>query len=127
MAEVPADRRYLSSHEWALENNGVVTVGITGHAAEELGELVFIDLPKVGTQVQAGESFGEIESVKAVSELNSPVSGKIVEINSELEGSLDTIGTSPFEGGWMIRIEASNSAEFEGLLDAKSYTEQLES
>ena len=127
MANVPADRRYLESHEWALEKDGVITVGITDHAAEELGELVFIDLPKVGTEVTAGESFGEIESVKAVSELNSPVSGKVVEINGDLESSLETIGDSPFEGGWMIRIEAKDASELEKLLDASAYQEQLDS
>lgn len=127
MANVPADRRYLESHEWALEKDGVITVGITDHAAEELGELVFIDLPKVGTEVTAGESFGEIESVKAVSELNSPVSGKVVEINGDLEASLETIGDSPFEGGWMIRIEAKDASELEKLLDASAYQEQLDS
>ena len=125
MAEVPEDRRYLSSHEWALESDGKITVGITGFAAEELGELVFIDLPKVGSEVTAGESFGEIESVKAVSELNAPVSGKVVEVNDDLESALESIGDSPYENGWMIRIEPSSSADFESLLDATSYEAQL--
>ncbi|MHC4936778.1 MAG: glycine cleavage system protein GcvH [Planctomycetota bacterium] len=126
MADVPGDRRYLSSHEWAIEQDGTITIGITAHAAEELGELVFIDLPKVGSEVSAGESFGEIESVKAVSSLNSPISGKIVEVNDELESSLETIGESPYEGGWMLKVQPSDPGEYEGLLDADAYASQLD-
>ena len=126
MSDVPGDRRYLSSHEWALEKDGTVTVGITAHAAEELGELVFIDLPKVGSEVRAGESFGEIESVKAVSELNAPVSGKVLEVNDALESGLETIGESPYEGGWMLKIEPSDASQLEGLLDAAAYQAQLD-
>ncbi len=127
MSDVPSDRKYLSSHEWARKTDSRIAVGITAHAAEELGELVFIDLPAVGSEVTAGESFGEIESVKAVSELNAPVSGKVVEVNSDLEGALDAVGTSPYEEGWMISIEPNDPSEFDNLLDASDYQSQLSS
>ncbi len=127
MSDVPNDRKYLSSHEWARKTDRQISVGITAHAAEELGELVYIDLPAVGSEVTAGESFGEIESVKAVSELNAPVSGKVVEVNSALEGSLDAVGNSPYEEGWMISIEPNDPAEFDNLLDASDYLTQLSS
>ena len=127
MSDVPNDRKYLSSHDWARKTDRQISVGITAHAAEELGELVYIDLPAVGSEVTAGESFGEIESVKAVSELNAPVSGKVVEVNSALEGSLDAVGNSPYEEGWMISIEPNDPAEFDNLLDASDYLTQLSS
>lgn len=125
MADIPGDRRYQSSHEWAQKQDDGVVVGITAFAAEELGELVFIDLPKVGTEVRAGESFGEIESVKAVSELIAPVSGKVIEVNSDLESSLESIRESPFDEGWMVKIDPSDEAEYGDLLDAKGYKAQL--
>ncbi|HIN80691.1 MAG TPA: glycine cleavage system protein H, partial [Planctomycetes bacterium] len=102
MAKVPEDRRYLSSHEWALPEDGVVVVGISEFAAEELGELVYIDLPNLGSAVTARENFGEIESVKAVSELNSPISGKVVAVNVDLVDRLELISKSSYEEGWMI-------------------------
>ena len=127
MAEVPDDRRYLASHEWALKEPDGILVGITSFASQELGELVFIDLPKVGTEVEAGQSFGEIESVKAVSELNAPVGGKVIAINRDLESNLETIGESPYDEGWMIKIDPSDDSEYEELLDAAGYQSQLES
>jgi len=125
MADIPSDRRYQASHEWAQKQDDGIAVGITAFAAEELGELVFIDLPKVGIEVRAGEPFGEIESVKAVSELIAPVSGRIIEVNSDLESSLESIRESPFDEGWMVKIEPSDDAEYGDLLDAKAYQAQL--
>lgn len=125
MSNIPDDRRYASSHEWALETDGLVTVGITDFAVSELGDLVFIDLPEVGATVSAGESFGEIESVKAVSELLSPVSGEVVEVHNELEDALDTLVDSAYDEGWMIKIKPSNSDELGRLLDAEGYERQL--
>ncbi len=122
----PDDRRYTASHEWAAENDGVVTVGITDFAVQELGDLVFIDLPEVGAEVSIGEAFGEIESVKAVSELLSPCSGKVVEVNTELEDALDTLVESAFENGWMIKIAASDVTQLEALLPADKYAKQLD-
>jgi len=127
MAKVPQDRRYLSSHEWALLNDGLIVIGISAFAAEELGELVYIDLPSAGSAVNAEEHFGEIESVKAVSELNSPVSGKVVEVNDTLADQLDLISDSAYEEGWMIKVEPIDESELENLLDATAYSDQLES
>ncbi|MEM7261181.1 MAG: glycine cleavage system protein GcvH [Planctomycetota bacterium] len=121
----PDDRRYTASHEWAAESGGIVTVGITDFAIQELGDLVFIDLPEVGAEVSAGEAFGEIESVKAVSELLSPISGKVTEVNSELEDALDTLVESPFEDGWMVKIEPSDASQLEALMTCDKYTAQL--
>ncbi|MCA8961401.1 MAG: glycine cleavage system protein GcvH [Planctomycetes bacterium] len=121
----PDDRRYASSHEWAAENDGIVTVGITDFAVHELGDLVFIDLPEIGAEVTAGEAFGEIESVKAVSELLAPVSGKIVEVHSELEDALETLVDSPFDDGWLVKIEPSDPSQFEALMTADAYGDSL--
>ena len=110
MAEAPSDRRYSRTHEWALKEDGLIVVGITAHAVQELSDLVFIDLPEPGTGASAGEPFGEIESVKAVSELNAPVTGNIVEVNNDLEDNLDAVVESPYENGWMVKIEPSDSS-----------------
>lgn len=113
--------RYSQSHEWVHWNGDVATVGITDFAVSELTDLVFIDLPAVGSQVQAGTSCGEIESVKAVSDLNSPLSGEIVEINETLPDSLELLSESPFEAGWMIKIAPSDPSEIESLMDRAAY------
>ena len=124
-SKVPGDRRYASSHEWAWDDDGIVTVGITEFAVHQLGDLVFIDLPETGDSVTAGEAFGEVESVKAVSELISPLSGDVVDVNSGLEDSLETLGDSPFEDGWMIKVRASTAQELGGLKSAEDYEAQL--
>ncbi len=126
MADIPSDRRFLSSHEWAQKQEDCIVVGISAFAADELGELVYIDLPKIGAKVRAGEPFGEIESVKAVSELNSPISGEVVEVNSDLESGLEAVGESPYDEGWMIKIEPSDESEYNELLDNRAYQAQLE-
>ena len=126
MAEPPADRRYASSHEWAIKDGNLIVVGITAHAVQELSDLVFIDLPESGTAVTSGEPFGEIESVKAVSELNAPVTGRVVEINRELEDNLDILVESPYDHGWMIKIEPSDPSEYTSLLQQAEYQRILE-
>ncbi len=125
MAGSPKDRRYAKTHEWALKKDKLIIVGISEFAVHELSDLVFIDLPEVGTEVQCGDAFGEIESVKAVSELLAPVSGEVVEINGELENSLDTVVESPWEDGWMIKIRPSDPTEHDVLLTCKDYDAQL--
>ena len=125
MAKTPDDRRYSSTHEWALQEGNFVVVGITAHAVSELGDLVFIDLPEVGDEVTAGGPFGEIESVKAVSELNSPVTGTVAEVNSELEGSLQALTESPYDEGWMIRIESSDPNEANALMTFADYEQHI--
>ena len=115
-------RRYAKSHEWArLENDGTVTVGISAYAVEALTDLVFMQLPEVGATVTAGESFGEIESVKAVSDLYAPVSGEVVAVNTELPGRLETLGEDPYGSGWVIQIQPADAGQLETLLDQSAY------
>lgn len=115
-------RRYAKSHEWArLEDDGTVTVGISAYAVEALTDLVFMQLPEVGATVKAGESFGEIESVKAVSDLYAPVSGEVVAVNTELPGRLETLGEDPYGSGWVIRIQPADAGQLETLLDQSAY------
>ena len=126
MSEVPADRFYLSSHEWAQEgDDGVVTIGIPEFAASELGELVYIELPGEGDDVQFEQQFGEIESVKAVSALNSPISGQVVEANSAILDSQEAITDSPFEEGWMLKIQPADGSWKDQLMNAADYESQL--
>jgi glycine cleavage system H protein len=116
----PKDLKYTESHEWARLQGDVETVGITAHAAHNLSDLVYLDLPDVGDSVSAGSSFGEIESVKAVSDLNSPVDGEVVEVNAGLTDSLATINADPYGGGWMIKVRVKGGAPAT-LLDADAY------
>lgn len=115
----PTDLKYTTDHEWVRMEGDVATVGITAHAAETLSDLVYIDLPEMGDDVTAGESFGEIESVKAVSDLNAPLSGEVIDVNSELAENLKDIASDPYGKGWMIKIKVSGEAE--GLMDAAAY------
>ena len=115
-------RRYAKSHEWARrEDDGTVTVGISAYAVEALTDLVFMQLPEVGATVNAGESFGEIESVKAVSDLYAPISGEVVAVNAELPGRLETLGEDPYGRGWVIRIQPADVGQLETLLDQAAY------
>ncbi|MEO0479446.1 MAG: glycine cleavage system protein GcvH [Planctomycetota bacterium] len=120
----PDDRRYLKSHEWCKNEDGTASIGITDHAVANLSDLVFLDLPSVGSAVTAGESFGEVESVKAVSDLYSPVSGEVIEVNEALPDSLDTLGTDAFGAGWMIKVKVES--ESPDLLDASAYDKMVE-
>lgn len=123
----PEDRSYLPSHEWAALKGDVVTVGITDFAVSQLGELVYLDLPEVGRSVERGEAFGEVESVKAVSDLNCPVSGEIVETNGGLPDDLAPLQDDPLSGGWLLKIKVSGADALEGLLDASAYEEVVAS
>jgi glycine cleavage system H protein len=117
-----APRRYAPSHEWIrLEDDGTATIGISAYAVEALTDLVFMQLPEVGRRVKAGESFGEIESVKAVSDMYAPVSGEVVTVNTELPQRLETLGQDPYEAGWIVRIKPDRPADVEGLLDQAAY------
>ena len=117
-----APRRYAPSHEWLRpEDDGTATVGISAYAVEALTDLVFMQLPAVGRRVKAGESFGEIESVKAVSDLYAPVSGEVVAVNSTLPGQLDLLGKDPYNAGWIMKIRPNDPAEMAGLLDQAAY------
>lgn len=121
----PNDRKYLKSHEWCKIEDGIATIGITDHAVSHLSDLVFLDLPPVDATVNAGEPFGEIESVKAVSDMISAVSGTVVEVNEELPDNLDTLASDPWEAGWMMRAKVT--AESSDLMDAAAYEEHVKS
>ena len=119
--EFPDDLRYTREHEWARRRDGKVVVGITDFAQDQLGDVVYVELPDVGDQVKKGESFGVVESTKAVSELFAPASGKVVEVNAPLKDAPETINEDPYEEGWMIVIEPSDPKELDSLLDPKAY------
>ena len=125
----PDDYKYSESHEWIKYNGKTkeATVGITDYAVKQLADLVHIDLPKVGDNVEQGAPFGEIESVKTVADLISPLTGKIIEVNKDIAGDLDTLKEEPFEDGWLVRIKPSDPAELESLMTKKEYEEFLES
>ena len=127
MNEIPGDLKFLKSHEWArVEDNGHVTVGISDHAQGLLGDLVFVELPEVGDDVEAGNGCAVVESVKAASDVYAPVSGTIVAVNEKLADSPETINDDAFGDGWIFVIEPSNAAELEELLSPEDYAAQIE-
>ena len=117
---IPTDLRYTEEHEWVKVEDGKVRIGITEFAQSELGDIVFVELPQVGDELEADEPFGSVESVKTVSELYAPVSGKVVEINEELEDSPEFVNESPYEKAWMVVIEPSDVSEIENYLQLKN-------
>ncbi|HEX9243719.1 MAG TPA: glycine cleavage system protein GcvH [Anaeromyxobacter sp.] len=119
--EIPQDLRYTREHEWARNKGGRIVVGITDFAQDQLGDVVYVELPDVGDPVKKGESFGVVESTKAVSELFAPISGKVLEVNAPLSDAPETINEDPYEEGWMIVIEPSDPKDLEALMDAKAY------
>ena len=117
-----ASMKFAKSHEWVRpEDDGVVTVGISAYAVEALTDLVFMQLPEVGRRVKAGDSLGEIESVKAVSDVYAPISGEIVQVNSALPAALETLGRDPYGAGWLVRLRPDDPAEMAALLDEAAY------
>lgn len=127
MFDVPDDRRYLESHEWAgREADDRVRVGISDFAQDELGDVVFVELPAVGESVTAGEAFGVVESIKAVSDLYAPVSGEVVEVNDDLETAPELVNEDPFGEGWFLAIDPSDPDELDTLLSADEYADQIE-
>ncbi len=117
----PADFRYSKDHEWVKVEGGTGTVGITDYAQSELGDVVFVELPKVGAQMKAGQSIGTIESVKAVSEVYCPVSGEVTAVNDALSNSPEKINQEPHAGGWLIKLKLANPSEVAALMDAMAY------
>ena len=118
----PDDRSYSDEHEWALFDGSIVTVGVTQFATDSLGDVVYVDLPEVGAEVSQFDKFGEIESVKAVSDLFSPIGGKIVEVNSDLLTMSEKVNEDPYSVGWLIKVETSDAAsQLEKLMDAAAY------
>ena len=124
MPRNPEELRYAPTHEWVSVDGDVATVGISAFAIAELTDLVFMALPQVGREVNAGEEFGEVESVKAVSPLYSPVSGTITEVNSGLVDRLETLADDPYEGGWIIRVRMSDPSQVQTLMDHAAYQKQ---
>jgi glycine cleavage system H protein len=122
----PEDNRYAKSHEYVHLEGDVATIGITEYAQKELGDVVFVELPQVDTELEAGDELGSIESVKAVSELFTPVSGTVVEINEALANKPDLVNTDPFGDGWMIRIKVTDPTEVDELMTAEEYDEYVE-
>ncbi|MDN3520940.1 glycine cleavage system protein GcvH [Halomonas ramblicola] len=122
MSSIPANLRYAESHEWVLDNgDGTVTIGITDHAQEALGDVVFVELPEVGRALELKEEFGVIESVKAASDLYAPVAGEILEVNEALEDAPETVNDSPYEEGWIMKVRLDDAAQLDDLLDADGY------
>lgn len=123
----PTQLKYSKEHEWALIEGQKVTIGITEHAQNALGDVVYTELPAVGRTLKKGEAFGVVESIKAVSDLYSPVSGKVVEVNSNLPDDPSLINRDPYSGAWMIRIELTDPASAEDLMDASAYQKYVDS
>lgn len=124
MSNIPADLRYAKSHEWLKrESDGTVTVGITDYAQNSLGDITYVQVPKVGATLKAGETFGVVESVKAASDLYAPVAGTVVAVNAALDSAPETVNQSPYEQGWMLRLKPDDPAAIDTLLDAAAYTQ----
>ncbi|WP_110665096.1 glycine cleavage system protein GcvH [Salinicola halophilus] len=124
MSDIPSKLLYTDSHEWVLDHgDGSVTVGITDHAQQALGDVVFVELPEAGREVDAGDEFGVIESVKAASDLYAPLGGEIIEVNEALEDAPETVNDSPYSDGWILKLKLSDQAELESLMDAEAYAE----
>jgi len=119
--EFPKELRYTKDHEWARKGQKTVTIGVTAFAVDQLGDITQVDLPEVGRAAKAGQPLGTIESVKSVSDLFAPISGKVVRVNGDLENSPELVNESPYEKGWMVEIEPTGN-EFDALLDSAAYT-----
>jgi glycine cleavage system H protein len=126
MSNVPSDLKYAKSHEWLkLAADGTATVGITDYAQNSLGDITFVQLPKVGATLKAGETFGVVESVKAASDLYSPVAGTVLAVNGALDATPETVNQSPYETGWMLKLKLADAAAAGSLLDAGAYQKLL--
>ena len=125
MSQTPTELKYASSHEWArLEEDGTVTIGITDHAQEALGDVVFVELPGVGDTLAAGDDAGVVESVKAASDIYAPVGGEVIATNEQLEDEPETVHSAPYNDGWFFRLKPTDTGELDKLMDADAYTAQ---
>lgn len=125
---IPENLRYTSAHEWTKANeDGLVTIGITAHAVEQLGDITMVTLPEVGASLSAGDAFGDVDSVKAVSELFAPIDGEVVAVNEQLDDAPETINEAPYGDGWMLKIRPADPAQLDGLLDAAAYDALVQS
>jgi glycine cleavage system H protein len=124
MSNIPADLRYAKSHEWLRsEGDGTVTIGITDYAQNSLGDITYVQVPKIGAALKAGDVFGVVESVKAASDLYAPVAGTVVAVNAALDAAPETVNRAPYGDGWMLRLKPADSAAAAGLLDAAAYAQ----
>ncbi len=126
-SKVDGAARYLKTHEWARVEGDVVVIGISDHAQDAMGDLVYVELPKVGDALTAGERFGVVESVKAASDVYLPISGSVLETNSALESAPDGVNRDPYGAGWLIKIKPDNLSDLDALMDAAAYQKQLDS
>ena len=125
MSQTPSELKYAASHEWArLEEDGSVTVGITDHAQDALGDVVFVELPDVGDSLAAGDEAGVVESVKAASDIYAPVAGEVIAVNEKLEDEPETVNADPYNDGWFYKLQPGDTSELEGLLSAEDYQAQ---
>jgi glycine cleavage system H protein len=128
MSDIPSELRYRESHEWVRdEGDGTAVIGISDHAQEALGDMVFVELPEPGMSYEQGEACAVVESVKAASDIYAPVSGEVIEANGQLEDTPELVNTDPYGEGWLFKIQLSAASELDGLLDADAYAEQAES
>ncbi len=125
MSQVPSNLRYTKSHEWVRDDQGVLTVGITDHAQDLMGDMVFIDLPKVGTAVVAGKECAAVESVKAASDVYAPLDGEVTEVNGNLAGGPEAINRDPYGAGWLFKMKPAKPGAAAGLMDARAYEDLL--
>lgn len=127
MSELPAELKYAATHEWVRdEGEGIVSIGITDHAQDALGDVVFVELPEMGATLSVGDEAGVVESVKAASDIYAPVSGEVVEVNTVLEDEPETVNNSPYGDGWFYKLRISDPSELEDLLDAEGYQESVD-
>lgn len=127
MSEIRSELRYLSSHEWArIEDDGTVTVGITDYAQASLGDVVYVECPEVGQTVTAGDQAGVVESVKAASDIYSPISGEVIAINEALEDAPETVNESPYDDGWFFKVQPDSLEELDNCLDSEAYEENID-
>lgn len=125
MSETPTDLKYAKSHEWVRVEGDTATIGITAHAQEALGDLVFVELPEAGASLSAGDAFAVVESVKAASDVYAPVDGEVTGTNEALDGAPETINDDPYGAGWMVRLRLSDAGQLDGLMDAAAYAAML--
>ncbi len=127
MSNTPNDLKYITSHEWIrVEDDGTVTIGITDHAQELLGDVVYVELPEVDSEVALEDEIAVVESVKAASDIYAPLSGTIIEVNELLEDAPETVNSSPYDDGWMFKMKPSEPSEIDGLIDAETYQNEIE-
>ncbi len=126
MADVPGNLKYTKDHEWARKEGGTIVIGVTAHAQESLGDVVYVELPKVGATLTAGSAFGVIESTKAVSELYAPLTGKVTKVNSALSDEPHIVNSDPYGQGWIVEIEPSDAGAYDALMDAATYAKHAE-